>query len=199
MPQFEYKVVPAPKRAKRVKGVKTQEGRFAHALTDLMNGLGADGWEYVRADTLPCEERGAFGGRSVHDQNMLVFRRAIEPVASAEAITSAHLAQSERQPVLHPMQRWSEPEPEPQPEREPEAAAPQPPEPAPASQTGPEVETVRTAFRMNRDAHPNGQADQPMTLPPLRNRVGEPSEPVFSHSAEGRPPPLRGVRHRDER
>lgn len=79
MQRYEYRVVPAPKRAERVKGVKSTQDRFAHALTQLMNDLGRDGWDYQRADTLPCEERVGLTGRTTAFQHMLVFRRAIGP------------------------------------------------------------------------------------------------------------------------
>jgi len=77
MQRFEYKVIPAPKRGEKARGVKTTEDRFAHALTSLMNALGAEGWDYVRADSLPCEERVGFTGTKTTFQNVLVFRRAL--------------------------------------------------------------------------------------------------------------------------
>lgn len=88
MQRFEYKVIPAPKRGEKARGVKTTEDRFAHALTLLMNDLGAEGWDYVRADTLPCEERVGLTGTKTTFQNMLVFRR---PLAVAEAEVRAPL------------------------------------------------------------------------------------------------------------
>lgn len=78
MTKFEYKVVPAPKRGEKVKGLKTGDARFAHTLESLMNELGAEGWEYQRADTLPSEERSGLTSRTTVFQNMLVFRRALE-------------------------------------------------------------------------------------------------------------------------
>ena len=85
MNRFEYKVVPAPRRGEKLRGVKTTEDRFALALTNLMNALGAEGWDYVRADALPCDERaGLTGGIKTSFQNMLVFRRALEVGATAE-------------------------------------------------------------------------------------------------------------------
>lgn len=91
MQRFEYKVIPAPKRGEKARGVRTTEDRFALALTTLMNQLGAEGWDYVRADVLPCEERVGFtGGVKTTFQNMLVFRRAI-PSLSAEAPASSRL------------------------------------------------------------------------------------------------------------
>lgn len=87
MPRYEYKVVPAPKKGEKARGVRTPEDRFALALTTLMNQLGAEGWDYVRADSLPSEERSGFTGRTTVVQNLLVFRRVIEiaPPARAEA------------------------------------------------------------------------------------------------------------------
>ena len=77
MQRFEYHVVPAPRRGEKAKGVKTTEERFALALSNLMNQLGAEGWEYVRADALPCDERAGFTGTKTTFQNVLVFRRAL--------------------------------------------------------------------------------------------------------------------------
>ena len=85
MNRFEYKVVPAPRRGEKLRGVKTTEDRFALALTNLMNALGAEGWEYIRADALPCDERaGLTGGTKTSFQNMLVFRRGLEAGRGAE-------------------------------------------------------------------------------------------------------------------
>jgi hypothetical protein len=82
MQRFEFKVIPAPKRGEKARGVKTTEERFALALTTLMNELGAEGWDYVRADSLPCEERAGFTSTKTTFQNVLVFRRVIESAAT---------------------------------------------------------------------------------------------------------------------
>ena len=102
MQRFEYKVIPAPRRGEKARGVKTTEDRFALALTGLMNRLGAEGWDYVRADALPCEERVGLTGTKTVFQNMLVFRRAL----AAGAETAAPVAE-EAVPVL----RFSREEP----------------------------------------------------------------------------------------
>lgn len=73
---YEYKVVPAPMRGTKAPGVKTPEDRFALSLETAMNDLAADGWEYIRADTLPCEQREGLMSKTTVYQNMLVFRRA---------------------------------------------------------------------------------------------------------------------------
>lgn len=98
MQRFEFKVIPAPKRGEKARGVKTTEDRFALALTNLMNQLGAEGWDYVRADALPCEERVGLTGTKTTFQNMLVFRRAIANSA-AEALQTSRLLLQEPVPA----------------------------------------------------------------------------------------------------
>lgn len=88
MQKFEYRVVPAPKQGLKAKGVRSHEERFAHALEVMMNDMGAQGWDYVRADVLPAEERQGLTGRVTVYQNMLVFRRVVEEV---EAVTMLQL------------------------------------------------------------------------------------------------------------
>jgi hypothetical protein len=86
MQGFEYKVVPAPRRGEKARGVKTTEARFAFALTRMMNEMAAEGWEYLRADTLPVEERVGLTGRTTTFQHMLVFRRALAVQAAAQPV-----------------------------------------------------------------------------------------------------------------
>lgn len=80
---YEYKVVPAPTRGLKAKGVKTAEDRFAHALETEMNTLAADGWEYLRTDTLPSEQREGLMSKTTVYQNMLVFRRTVKAAQTA--------------------------------------------------------------------------------------------------------------------
>jgi hypothetical protein len=85
MSNFEYKVIPAPISGKRGKGVKGADGRFANALSETINELAAEGWEYQRAESLPSSERtGIMRKRHESFQNVLVFRRATdaEPIAT---------------------------------------------------------------------------------------------------------------------
>ncbi|GGH52025.1 DUF4177 domain-containing protein [Frigidibacter albus] len=84
MQRYEYKVIPAPGRGEKVRGLKTTAERFAHAMTELMNDMARDGWEYLRADTLPCEERSGFTSRTTTYQNLLTFRRIPAAVAAVE-------------------------------------------------------------------------------------------------------------------
>ena len=77
MTRYAYRVVPAPAKGEKAKGVKSAEGRFAHALERLMNEMGAEGWEYLRADTLPSEERTGLTGHVTNWRSVLVFRKAL--------------------------------------------------------------------------------------------------------------------------
>jgi len=75
---YEYKVVPAPVKGLKARGIRSPQARFAHALASAMNDLGAEGWSYLRTDTLPAEERiGLTKVKTVY-HNMLVFRREVE-------------------------------------------------------------------------------------------------------------------------
>jgi hypothetical protein len=103
MPKYEYKVVPAPAKGKKAKGVRGTEARFAYALEDLMNQMGADGWEYQRAETLPSEERHGLTSVTTTYRNMLVFRRAV--------LTETDMAPAPQLPA--PVQELPAPEPEP--------------------------------------------------------------------------------------
>lgn len=85
MPRYEYKVVPAPTKGLKGKGVKGPEARFSHALQELMNGLSGYGWEYQRAETLPSVERSGLTGSSTEWRNILVFRRVqVSPLDAFE-------------------------------------------------------------------------------------------------------------------
>lgn len=75
MPRYEYKVIPAPHRGEKVKGVRTPEARFAHAVQTVMNEIAADGWEYLRSEMLPSTERSGLTGSKTAWRNLLVFRR----------------------------------------------------------------------------------------------------------------------------
>lgn len=116
MKHYEYQVVPAPKKGEKAKGAKTAAEKFAVALTNLMNRMGSEGWDYIRADTLPCEERVGLTGSKTVFQNMLVFRREmfIEAVDMLEPET-AHktIPPKRREPTLSPIpaELFADPEP----------------------------------------------------------------------------------------
>jgi len=91
MQTSEYRVEPAPRRGTKAKGLKTTEDRFAAALTAKLNEMASEGWDYLRADTLPCDERSGIAGRSTTYHSVLIFGRAKadEPKAEAPAALAA--------------------------------------------------------------------------------------------------------------
>ncbi|WP_417723894.1 DUF4177 domain-containing protein [Salipiger sp.] len=89
MQTYEYKVVPAPAKGEKAKGIKSAEGRFAFAIERVMNDMAAEGWEYQRAETLPSEERSGLTSSQSVWRNLLVFRRPVAPAAETVAPTVA--------------------------------------------------------------------------------------------------------------
>ena len=103
MAQYEYKVVPAPRKGLKAKGFKTSEARFSFALQEVMNQHGADGWDYLRAETLPSDERQGLTGSQTVYRDVLVFRR---PRAQDEAplnpIAIEHIPDATPDPAPEP-------------------------------------------------------------------------------------------------
>lgn len=83
--RYDYKVIPAPRRGHKEKGVKTPEGRFALALEHTLNDSAAEGWSFHRAETLPSEERAGLTGTTTVFRSVLVFRRLRQTAAPAPA------------------------------------------------------------------------------------------------------------------
>lgn len=75
MSTYQYRVVPAPPKGLKVKGIKGAEARFSSTLEELLNDMGAQGWEYQRAETLPSIERAGLTGSTTEWRNVLVFRK----------------------------------------------------------------------------------------------------------------------------
>ncbi|WP_372887543.1 hypothetical protein [Shimia sp.] len=75
MTKFEFKVVPAPAKGRKARGVKGTDGRFAYALESVMNEMAAEGWEFLRTETLPSEERSGLTSTTMSFRSVMVFRR----------------------------------------------------------------------------------------------------------------------------
>ncbi len=114
--RFEYRLVPAPRKGRKVRGAKTPEARFAAALMEIMNEMGREGWEYQRADTLPCDQRSGLTGKTTVYHNVLVFRRVIAapqeeaPAEEAPIPPAADRPAPEREDVKAPAPEPSAPE-----------------------------------------------------------------------------------------
>ncbi len=75
MTKYEFKVIPAPAKGRKARGVKGTEGRFAFALESVMNEMAAEGWEFLRTETLPSEERSGLTSTNMSFRSVMVFRR----------------------------------------------------------------------------------------------------------------------------
>lgn len=84
MAEYEYKTVAAPRRARKARGVKGPEALLAHAMSEIIAAEAAQGWEYLRADSLPVEEGGGMFSRAATVwRAVLVFRRPAAKRAEA--------------------------------------------------------------------------------------------------------------------
>lgn len=121
----EYKVVPAPIRAPRVKGLKSTAERFAHALGEAINAEAAGGWQFQRTETLSCEERGTLGKTRTSTQSVMIFAR---PLGILRPDAGVALAAVQDQYAPQPAAAWEAPPTEPEPvwEPAPPQAAPHP-------------------------------------------------------------------------
>lgn len=84
MAGFEYRVIPAPTRGQKVKGAKTADARFAHAIEAQLNEMAADGWQFHRAETLPSVERSGLTSTTTTYRSVLVFQRPVAQAAPAQ-------------------------------------------------------------------------------------------------------------------
>ncbi|MEC9431416.1 MAG: DUF4177 domain-containing protein [Pseudomonadota bacterium] len=73
---YDYKTVAAPRRAGKFRGVAKGPDAFARTLEEAIAAEAAAGWEYLRAENLPCEERPGFlARRATVFHSVLIFRR----------------------------------------------------------------------------------------------------------------------------
>lgn len=88
---YEYKVIPAPRKAQRNKGAKGTAERFALGLQATLNEVGANGWSYVRSETLPVDERHGLLRKSVEEfHTVLIFRRPLTSHTATEEAPAQH-------------------------------------------------------------------------------------------------------------
>ena len=99
MSQYEYRVVAAPTRGVKAKGIKSADGRFSHALEEMMNAMASEGWEYQRAETLPSVERSGLTSTTTTWRNVLVFRRPKEIASPVAQITKQEIPDTPKVPL----------------------------------------------------------------------------------------------------
>lgn len=86
MSDHEYRVRPAPDQA--VKTREKDDDPYARALSDILNTEARQGWEFVRAETLPMKERAGLTGTRMGFRTLLVFRRP-RPASDRDATRAA--------------------------------------------------------------------------------------------------------------
>ena len=75
---FEYRLTQKPAASKKVKGLKTIQDRYAHALTEALNTEAKSGWEFVGQENFTVEDKAGIMKKSKFtDLTFLVFRREI--------------------------------------------------------------------------------------------------------------------------
>jgi hypothetical protein len=145
MAMYEYKVIPAPTKGQKTPGIKLPEARFANTVEGLLNAQAAGGWEYLRTDILPSDERAGLTSTQTVYRTLLIFRRAkaapqdaadkaiLAAQSVAEAASPDQPAARRREPSLATVQPTrGDPAPIPKaPEPEPEAPEPKPDTPKP--------------------------------------------------------------------
>lgn len=90
---YDYKVTPAPKQLKRIKGMSSTADLFSATLAEAINAAARDGWEYVRAESLPVTEtKGWFRRGAEVIETVLVYRRPRESLGPRLASTRADAA-----------------------------------------------------------------------------------------------------------
>ncbi|MEM9911011.1 MAG: DUF4177 domain-containing protein [Pseudomonadota bacterium] len=101
---YEYKITPAPTRGQKGPGVKGSEARFAHGLELAINALAAEGWDYLRSEILPSEERQGLTSSHTVYRSVLVFRRLVDgPVDGPVADLSLDTQEQEAPPTPTPV------------------------------------------------------------------------------------------------
>ena len=84
MNKYEYKLVPMPEiKASARRQVK--DGIFGVPVVDMMNELGANGWDYARTEVLTTTHRSILGRKRVSQDPVMVFRRPTGTIESKEA------------------------------------------------------------------------------------------------------------------
>ena len=70
---------------RRTAEILAQHGLSRSTGFALLKEMAAEGWDYVRAETLPCEERKGLTRTQTTDQFILIFRRRARESAGAPA------------------------------------------------------------------------------------------------------------------
>ncbi len=107
--QYEYIAIPAPVRGKQGKGQKTAVERLASAMTDILNEMAEEQWEFIRTETLTIEDKPHRLAKLVERiETVLVFRRPFDfediasPTPEAQRLSAEDVEPPARQEWVDP-------------------------------------------------------------------------------------------------
>lgn len=112
MAHFEYKVVPAHVKGRKARGLRRSEDKFAYSVQEVMNEMAQEGWEYLRSETLPHEERSGLTGKSTTFRSVLVFRRSKAPDGPAKEVLEEETLPVIEAEVVETLTPSEQPEPD---------------------------------------------------------------------------------------
>lgn len=77
MDRYEYRLEAVPTKSKRYKGLKKSEDPFALTISDEINELAKDGWEYFRIEAINETQRAGLFRTKTVSRDYMVYRRAL--------------------------------------------------------------------------------------------------------------------------
>lgn len=79
MARQEYRIVPAPTRARRKAPGSDETARFVSTLEEEVNRMAAAGWAFLRTEVMTFQRRKGLFGRTEESRTLLVFARDTAP------------------------------------------------------------------------------------------------------------------------
>lgn len=79
MTKYEFRAIPCPERALRSADIPAGADPFCETLAAAINDLAAEGWDYIRSETIEVKTRRFLRLRK-QDRTFLVFRREARPL-----------------------------------------------------------------------------------------------------------------------
>lgn len=77
MERYEYRLEAVPTKSKRYKGLPKSDDAFALTVSDAINDLAKDGWEFFRIETMNETCRAGLFGTKTVSRDYMVYRRAL--------------------------------------------------------------------------------------------------------------------------
>ncbi|MEM1272665.1 MAG: hypothetical protein AAGF88_02550 [Pseudomonadota bacterium] len=111
MSRYEFTVIPAPTRVRKLTDLTKGQDKFCATITDILTDMGLEGWDFMGAETLPYTRRRFIIFWQNAERTCLVFRREIErlvepkrvsrPKAEVTEITSQPIREARSEVVAH--------------------------------------------------------------------------------------------------